>query len=129
MKSAAVLEKELKDSFTKKLVDFLSENGEDVGYIKDNKFNFPVVDAEGNEKFIVVTVAIPKGERLPKQSGGGFDPYDGYGEREDFEIHKREMAEKAEQRAKAKAAKIKRDEAYRAKLAEQKAKRLRGEEG
>ena len=68
----------------------------------------PVVDSEGNEKFVTITVKVPTGDR----SG---EPYDGYGEAESYRMHIEKRArEKAETAAK-NAAKAKRDAEYRAK--------------
>lgn len=116
----SALEKEIKDKYTTMLIDFLKSQDEDVGRVKDNKFNFPIVDADGNENFVVVTVTIPRGARIDKSEGGGYEPYDGYGDRESYEIDLRTKQEKATVNAEKKAAKIKRDEEYRAKKAEQK---------
>jgi hypothetical protein len=47
-KSRGALRDEVKQQYVAKLVEFLTESGEDVGLTKANEFNFPVVDSEGN---------------------------------------------------------------------------------
>ena len=67
---------------------------EDVLRIKSNAFAFPVVDSEGNEDFITVTVSVPTGSR---DDG---EPWDGYAEAEAFAMKEKEKAEKAEAKRK-----------------------------
>lgn len=67
---------------------------EDVLRIKSNAFAFPVVDSEGNEDFITITVSVPTGSR---DDG---EPWDGYAEAEAFAMKEKEKAEKAEQKRK-----------------------------
>lgn len=106
-KSRKNLREALKSQYTEMLIQFLGEQ-EDVGRTGSNEFNFPVVDSEGNEDFIVVKLVIPTGSREG-------DEYDGYGARNDYEIKLKTKAEKAEAAAAAKAKKIAKDEARRAK--------------
>ena len=116
-KSRTQLRNEVKAYYINALMSFLSENGEECLRTKDAEFCFPVTDAEGNEDFVKITVAIPTG------ANKGMDPYDGYGEAEDYQMKLELKAEKAKAAAEAKAKKIARDEAYRAKKAEQVANR------
>lgn len=103
------LNNELRSKWTKLLFDFLESKGEDVGLIKDNVFNFPVLDSEGNEKEIEITVKVPKGSTKDNE------PYDLYGLRQEFELKKEQTRIKNEKRAKEKEAKIARDKAFREK--------------
>ena len=89
---------------------------EEVLRVKSNEIAIPCVDKDGNDSYIVVTVKVPTGSR-------DGDPYDGYGEADSYALSVKQKVEKAEADAKKKAAKIARDEAMRAKKAEQKAKR------
>ena len=82
------------------IVEQLKNAGEDVGYIASNKINYPVVDAEGNEGWLQIAVSVPLG------ANHGKEPYDGYGERESYEMRQKERAAKLEEAAKKKAAKI-----------------------
>lgn len=104
-KSRKVLREQVRNQYIEKIFQFLAEV-EDVGMTASNEFNFPIVDAEGNEDFIVVKVAIPTGSR-------DGDPYDGYGARNDYQLHLKEKAEKEEKAKAAKAKKIARDQEKR----------------
>lgn len=114
--SRTQLRKTIKDAYTLKLMEMLGAS-EDVLQIKDNEICFPVVDPEGNEDFIKITISIPTG------ANKGTDPFDGYAEAEDYQMSKKAKAEKAQKAAEAKAKKVARDAAYRAKKAEQLASR------
>ena len=67
---------------------------EDVLRIKSNAIAFPVVDSEGNEDFITITVSVPTGSR---DDG---EPWDGYAEAEAFAMKEKEKAEKAKAKRK-----------------------------
>ena len=98
------------------ITNLLSGSGEEVLRVKSNEIAIPCVDADGEDNFVVITVKVPTGSR-------DGEPYDGYGEAGSYAIKCRQDAEKAEKAAREKAAKIARDQAYRAKQAEQKARR------
>lgn len=110
--SRKALREMVKSQYMEMLVKMLAEQ-EDVGITGTNEFNFPVVDSEGNEDFVVVKVSIPTGSR-------DGEPYDGYGARNDWDIHLKEKAEKAAKTAADKAKKIERDSKARAKKQAQK---------
>lgn len=110
--SRKALREMVKSQYMEMLVKMLSEQ-EDVGITGSNEFNFPVVDSEGNEDFVVVKVTIPTGSR-------DGEPYDGYGARNDWDIHLKEKAEKDAKSAADKAKKIERDSRARAKRQAQK---------
>lgn len=110
--SRKALREMVKSQYMEMLVKMLSEQ-EDVGITGSNEFNFPVVDSEGNEDFVVVKVTIPTGSR-------DGEPYDGYGARNDWDIHLKEKAEKDAKSAADKAKKIERDSKARAKRQVQK---------
>ena len=93
---------------------FLEGAGEEVLLTNSNEFALPCVDEEGNDEFIVLTFKIPTGSREG-------DPYDGYGEAEDYAAKTAEKAEKAKASAEAKAKKIARDKAEREAKAKAKA--------
>lgn len=113
--------KELRNELKTKYIDIVSESlasrGDEVLQVKDHEIAVPVVDTEGNEDFIKITIAIPTG------SNKGTEPYDGYEMAEEYKMKQKEKAEKAVERAKAKEKKIERDKRYREKKAEQQAKR------
>lgn len=110
--SRKALREMVKSQYMEMLVKMLSEQ-EDVGITGSNEFNFPVVDSEGNEDFVVIKVTIPTGSR-------DGEPYDGYGARNDWDIHLKEKAEKDAKSAADKAKKIERDSKARAKKQAQK---------
>ena len=112
-KSRTTLRAEVRNSYVEKLIAFLSEE-EEVLRVASNKIAFPVVDREGNEDFVEITVKIPTGANKRTE------PYDGYSLAEEYEMNLKAKAEKAKEAAKAKAEKIARDEKYRKAKAEQK---------
>lgn len=107
MATRKVLREQLKTQYMEKLMAILAEQ-EDVAITGSNEFNFPVVDAEGNEDFVVVKLVIPTGTRDGEE-------YDGFGARTDYTLKLKQKAEKAAKAAEAKAKKIARDEKARAK--------------
>ncbi len=90
--------KELKDNLRLKYMevvrDSLTQMDEDVLTVASNKMALPVVDEDGNEYFIEITVKVPNGSR-------DGTPYDGYELAEEYESKQRMKAEKlAEKKAK-----------------------------
>lgn len=112
------LDEALKDHYLEIVSKALADLGEEILRTKSNEFCFPVVDGADNEKFVRITVSVPKGER-----GEDGEAYDGYAVAEDFKIKLEQKAEKAKEEAKKKAEKIAKDEKARAKRAEVKVKR------
>jgi hypothetical protein len=104
----------LRSEWVAKLIAMLGD--EDVQLAGSNEIAIPVVDGEGEDNWITITVKVPTGSR-------DGDPYDGYAMAEEYRMKQAEKKEKADKAAKANAAKIARDEAMRAKRAEAKAKR------
>ena len=82
-----------------KLTDLLAANGYEVLQTKGAQFASPVVDSEGNERYIRVTLEVPKGDREG-------NAYDGYAEAQAFTADQAEKALKAEEVARKKAEKI-----------------------
>lgn len=115
-KSRKALREEIKEVYVKKLSDFLKED-EQVLRVGSNEIAFPVVDSEGNEDFIVITVKIPTG------ANKGTEPYDGYSMAEEYEIKCRQKAELAKKKKAEKEKKIQRDEEIRRKKKEAAEKR------
>ena len=109
----------LKTDFLDRVVNFLSsEDGgeEEVLRVKSNEIAIPVVDSEGNERWMVLTFKVPTGER-------GGDGYDGYSMAEDYQMKQEAKAEKkAEKEAKAEADRKKREAEKARKEAEKQAK-------
>ena len=111
-KSRKALREEVKAVYVTDLAAYFEEKGEEVLQVKSNELAIPVVDAEGNEDFIVLTVRIPTG------ANKGTEPYDGYAMAQEYEMKQVEKAAKAKEAAEKKAAKIKRDAERRAKEAQ-----------
>lgn len=82
-----------------KLTDLLTANGYEVLQTKGAQFASPVVDMNGGERFIRVTLEVPKGDREG-------NAYDGYAEAQAFTADQAEKALKAEEVARKKAEKI-----------------------
>lgn len=114
--SRKILREEIKAEFVKTLAEIFTDKGEEVLRVGSNKIALPVVDREGNEDFVTITISIPTGSTKDNE------PYDGYGEAESYALKLKADKQKAEEKAKKKAEKIKRDEEFRRKKAEQKAR-------
>jgi hypothetical protein len=78
---------------------------------------FPVVDEEGEDNWVVITVKIPTGSR-------DGDAYDGYSMAEDYAMNVAKKETKAKEAAAKKAAKIARDEKMRKQKAAAKAEHM-----
>lgn len=105
----------LRNQYVEKLMEVLSGMDEDVLRVGSNELAIPVVDAEGEDSYVVFTVKVPTGSR-------DGDAYDAYGLAQEYEMKTKEKAEKAKKAAEEKARKIARDEAMRKQKAEAKAK-------
>ena len=114
--SRKILREQVKSHFISKINSALTAEGEEVLVVGSNKLAIPVVDAEGNEDFIVITISIPTGSRADNE------PYDGYGEAESYRMKVEANKRKAEENAKKKAEKIKRDTEFRRKQKENREK-------
>lgn len=108
----AQLETKLRNTF----LNFVTEQVQvafdtDVLPVSASELAIPVLDEEGNEKFVLIKVSIPRGTR---NGQGGYDPYDGYAIAEDYA---QDCVEKAQKKADVEAkkqAKIAKDEKARA---------------
>ena len=102
------LDEEIKLRFLEGVSEHLENCGEEVLRVKSNEIALPVVDSDGEERWLVLTFKVPTGER-------GGDPYDGYSMAEDYAIKCKNKAETAAKKEAEKAKKIARDEKRRAK--------------
>lgn len=94
--SKASLETAIRNQILDFLVDNLSAHFDaDVMDVSASELTMPVVDAEGNEKFALIKVSIPRGTR---NGDGGYTPYDGYAAHEDWELVKADKADKVKAR-------------------------------
>ena len=77
----AQLETALRNKFLSFISDTISQEMEtDVLPVSASEVTIPCLDEEGNEKFVLIKVSIPRGTR---NGQGGYDPYDGYAVAED----------------------------------------------
>ena len=97
-KTAKVLNDEIKVRFLDGVAEHLTQVGEEVLRVGSNEIALPVVDEDGNEKWLVVTFKVPTGSR-------DGDAYDGYSMAEDYKMKQVEKAEKAKAKAEREAAK------------------------
>lgn len=91
----------LRAQYLERVHNYLSAEDE-VLVVGANELAVPVVDADGNEKWIVLTIKVPTGSR-------DGDAYDGYAMAEDYQLKLANKAAKAvEKERKAAADKAKR---------------------
>lgn len=103
-KSLKVLNDEVRARYMALVRETMVKAGDEVLEVASNELALPVVDSEGNEKWVVLTVKVPSGSR-------DGDAYDGYAMAEDWQMRQAAKAAKAAE----KAAKAERDKAKRAK--------------
>jgi hypothetical protein len=106
-KTTKVLNDEIKIRFLEGVSEHLTNAGEEVLRTGSNEIALPVLDEDGNEKWLVLTFKVPTGSREG-------DAYDGYSMAEDYQMKCAEKVAKAE----AKKAKAEKDKAKRAKAKE-----------
>ena len=99
----------IRNKYVELLKEYLISLGEDVQTTKSNEFGFPVVGCEGNEDSVVIVVKVPTG------ANKGLEPFDLYGEAEDYERKLKEKAEKKRKDEEKKAKKIAKDKEIREK--------------
>lgn len=93
--SKASLETAIRNDILNFLTESLSTHFDaDVMDVSASELVMPVVDAEGNEKFALIKVSIPRGTRV----AGGYEPYDGYAAHEEWELEKADKADKEAKR-------------------------------
>lgn len=97
------LDEEIKVRFLEGVSEHLTNVGEEVLRVGSNELALPVVDSEGEERWLVLTFKVPTGSR-------DGDAYDGYSMKQDYEMKLAEKAAKAEEKAK----KAEKDKAKRA---------------
>lgn len=112
----------LRTKYLNTVKEYLSSIGEEVLITGSNEIALPCVNSEGDDEFVVVTFKVPTGSR-------DGDIYDGYAMAQDYALHLKTKAEKAEIAAKKKTEKIARDKQIREAKAKAKAERtvIKGE--
>lgn len=101
MASKASLENGLRKKFLNLITDTLNSAQWEMESlpVSASELAVPCLDEEGNEKWVLIKVSIPRGTR---NGEGGYEPYDGY---EAAEAYKEEKESKAQERAVKKAMK------------------------
>ena len=92
--SKASLETEIRNQVLQTIIDAVNPIS-DILPVSASELALPIVDSEGNEKFAVIKVTIPRGER---DGNGGYIPYDGYAAAEDWKLVLADRADKAAKR-------------------------------
>ena len=109
-KTTKVLNDEIKTRFLEGVSEHLTNAGEEVLRTGSNEIALPVLDEDGNEKWLVLTFKVPTGSR-------DGDAYDGYSMAEDYKM----KCEDKERKAKEKAEKAAKDKAKREAKSKEKA--------
>ena len=108
----AQLETALRNTYLNLIREMISDKVEtDALPVSASELAIPCLDEEGNEKFVLIKVSIPRGTR---NGEGGYDPYDGYAAAEDYALDCEEKAQKKADAEAKKQAKIAKDEKKRA---------------
>ena len=108
----AQLETLLRNKFLAFVSDTISQEMDtDVLPVSASELAIPCLDEEGNEKFVLIKISIPRGTR---NGAGGYDPYDGYYMADRYAEERTEKAQKKADAEAKKQAKIARDEQKRA---------------
>ena len=84
------LNDEVRAQYVQRVSECLSAEDE-VLVVGANELAVPVVDSEGNEKWVVVTIKVPSGSR-------DGDAYDGYAMAQDYQMRQTAKADKAKER-------------------------------
>lgn len=90
-KTTKALNDEVRAQYLRKVSEFL-EMEDEVLVVGSNELAIPVVDSEGNEKWVVLSVKVPSGSR-------DGDAYDGYAMAEDYAMRVAAKTAKAAERA------------------------------
>ena len=96
--SKASLETEIRNNVLQTIIEAVNPIS-DILPISASELALPIVDSEGNEKFAVIKVSIPRGER---DGNGGYIPFDGYA----ASARKRQSAQKRKRNASAPRARL-----------------------
>lgn len=105
------LDEAIKLRFLEGVSEHLENCGEEVLRVKSNEIALPVVDDEGEERWLVLTFKVPTGERKTGEAYDGYSMAEGY---------KMDLAKKAAKQAE-KDAKAAKDKAKREAKAKEKA--------
>ena len=96
MASKASLETALRNEIMEVIKKALEEHFDcEVWDVSASELTIPVVDAERNEKYALIKTSIPRGTR---NGDGGYNPYDGWNEHQEWELVKANKADKEAKR-------------------------------
>lgn len=98
--SKASLENELRNEILDVIRAALSEHFDldpevQIEAVSASELTLPLCDSEGNEKYPVVKVSIPRGSR---DGNGSYVPYDGHAAAEEWKLVLADKADKAKKR-------------------------------
>lgn len=103
----AQLENALRNDFLTFIGEKMAEYyGTDSLRVSASELAIPTIDADGNERWILAKISVPRGTR---NGEGGYIPYDGYAVAESYAIDCQEKAEKKADIEARKQAKIEKD--------------------
>lgn len=111
---------EIRNEIMTKIWHNLNDCEYDTLKTASNEICVPIVNAESEEGYLVITFKIPKGSR-------DGDPYDGYAMAEEYKMKCEAKAQKEAEALRKKQEKIAKDEKARAEKARLKAEREKGE--
>lgn len=104
----AQLENAIRTQFLDLVREMVSDKVDtDALPVSASELAVPCVDEEGNEKFVIIKVSVPRGTR---NGEGGYNAYDGYAAAEDYRLECEEKAQKKAEAEAKKQAKKKKDE-------------------
>lgn len=98
--SKASLETELRNEILDVIRAALSEHFDldpelQIEAVSASELTLPLCDSEGNEKYPIVKVSIPRGSR---DGNGGYIPYDGHAAAEEWKLVLADKADKEKKR-------------------------------
>jgi hypothetical protein len=90
--SKAALETAIRNELLEKVTMLLAKDYDtDVLPVSASELAIPLLDKEGNEKFALIKISIPRGTR---NGEGGYTAYDGYKAAEDYKLDLEDRAAK-----------------------------------
>ena len=109
--SMASMETAIRNDFINNISGFIEDwRGTDALQVSASEIAIPVVDEEGNEKFVLIKISVPRGTR---NGDGTYTPYDGYAAAEDYRLDLADKADKKRAREEKKEREIKEKERKR----------------
>lgn len=91
--SMASMETAIRNEFIDTISKFIEDwRGTDSLRVSASEIAVPVVDEEGNEKFVLIKMSVPRGTR---NGDGGYIPYDGYAAADEYKL---DLADKADKK-------------------------------